>query len=1186
VPDDRPGGAGLASLSILMDARAPAVVAVVVTRDPGPWLESTLASLRDQDYPELSVLVVVTGGADLTTRVADVCPDAFVRPVAAKGFGAAANQVLEVVQGASFFLLCHDDCSLDPDALRTLVQESFRSNAGIVSPKMVRWDDPEVLLHVGMNVDKTGAVADRVQPGEIDHGQHDAVRDVFVAPGGCTLIRADLFEELGGYDSAMSAMAEDLDLCWRAQMAGARVVVAPDARVRHLEVLATGLRDADQLAPRPGGPATPGAGRASEGSGPEVTPSEMPPALRVLERRHELRTVLKAYSAFHLLRVLPQAFVLALAEVVVAIAQRDPERARSVLGAWTWNLRHLGDLRAARRTTQRHRHLPDSEVRRLQVRGSIRLSAFVSQVAHSRPDPDAPGSGPAWSAAERLVHPSGKGPTLAVGTAFSEDADFDELDDLGRRARAARTGLLNTRRGRLAAALVVILLLVIGTRGLLAAHLPLVGQFLPMLSWTGTWHRFFAVWQPAGVGGAAPASPGFALLGLVGTVTLGAMGLAQKVVVLGAIPVGAWGVSRLLRPIGSPRARFIGAICYLGLPLPYDAFAHGRWDGLVAYAATPWVLRLVAYAAALPPFVSTDGGGPSSWRRRFYGRVLSLAVVESVAVAFAPAMAVVVLLVGLGIVAGSVLVGDMARAVRGLAAAAAATVGTALLCLPWVVGTLAGGTSAANVFGAAGAGPVLTWEQVLRFDVGPTGGSFLSWLLVAAALLPLLVGRGERLAWAGRLWTVACLAWVLAWAVARRWTGAFDPTVEVLLAPAATAVAASIGIGVAAFETDLSGYRFGWRQMVTTLMGAVALVGLVPVLAEVGNGRWGLAPTGYEGPLSYLASASRQSSYRVLWLGNPAAIPLGSWSIEPGFAYATSEQGLPDARYLWAPASPGPAAGVASAVQLARDGQTVVLGQLLAPAAIRYVVVMNSVAPNIPGLQTPESLPAPQGLLDALYEQEDLREIPGGQGFTVFENTDFLPQRAQHPGLPLAAARPARSARTAGSPSPAVSIAPTAPTPSSLAGWRPALAGAPGGLRFAGPVSSGTVFASYAPAGSWHLVDNGRDVVGQPAFAWAAQYQHVVAGKATLRFEGSPLDPLGAGLEVGLWVLVVGTLLGRSVVLGWLQPAPPDLRRRRRRRRRTRRSGRGDRRRGDRGQDHRGQDDRGRGDHGQGRSEP
>ena len=55
-----------------------------------------------------------------------------------------------------------------------------------------------MLLHVGLNADRFGATTERIEPGEVDHGQHDTARDVFVAPGGATLVRADLFATLGG----------------------------------------------------------------------------------------------------------------------------------------------------------------------------------------------------------------------------------------------------------------------------------------------------------------------------------------------------------------------------------------------------------------------------------------------------------------------------------------------------------------------------------------------------------------------------------------------------------------------------------------------------------------------------------------------------------------------------------------------------------------------------------------------------------------------------------------------------------------------------------------------------------------------------------------------------------------------------------------------------------------------------
>jgi GT2 family glycosyltransferase len=1069
-----------------MDAQAPAVVAVVVTRDPGPWLEESFGALALQDYPELSVLVLVAGGReDPTARVGAVFPDAFVRRLGESGFGAAANEAIGMVEGASFFLFCHDDVAPRRDALSAMVEESLRSNAGVVTPKYVRWDDPRVLLHVGLGADKTGATVERLSAGEVDHGQHDNVRDVFVAPEGCTLVRADLFVELGGFDPVIEAMAADLDLSWRAQVAGSRVVVCPDAAVRHLEAVAGGVRPL----------------LSADGS---VLPSD-----EALLRRYELRTVLKCYGTFHLLRVLPQIVVLGAGEMVVALAARHRSRARNVWDAWRWNLAHRAELRPLRRRVQAGRQASDSAIRRQQSAGSARLSAYVSNIAHlgfevtHRQMTALAGTVAVDGEAEATVPEL----TGSVGGAFSEDADFDELDDLGRRTRRpGRPRVLASRRSRLTAMVIVGILLALGSRDLLNSHLPLVGQFIPLLSWSGTWHQFFSGWQPAGVGTTAPASGAFAVLGVIGTVLLGGMGLVQKVLILGCFPIGAWGVSRLVRPLVSRRAGLVAAISYLGLPLAYDSLAAARVDGLVAFALTPWLLARLARAGGLSPYATAGGDRAERTTRRL--QLLSLGVLLAIGMAFAPAMVVVIVVCALGL-GCNVLVRGEGRSGRRLLVATAGAIGAALvLSAPWAVGTALAGSRAVGVFGL----PIstrapLSWAALVRFHVGPIGGSPLSWLLLVAALFPLLIGTGPRFAWAARLWSVAVLSWALALVVERGWTGSFAPSLYVVLAPAAVAVAASIGLGVSAFETDLAGHRFGWRQAATAVMVAAVAVGVVPVVAEVGNGRWGSAPSGFEIPLSYLNAATKGGSFRVLWLGDPRTLPIGGWSAGRGLAYATSEDGLPTARDLFAPASPGPAASLAAALSLARANDTVHLGRLLAPAAVRFVVVLDTISPSIPGVQSSTAYPPPPGLIGELDAQIDLRQIPGGEGFTVFENTAALPERAERGSS--YAALPQLSA-----------------TPSVLdvTGWRGVLAAPAGALAARGPVSSGSVFSSAAPAGHFQLVVDGRPVAWRAAFGWASQYR-APAGSAQLRFHGNPIVPLSVLAQFVLWFGVAWLLV-------------------------------------------------------------
>ena len=96
------------------------MVAIVVCHDPGDWFEETLAALGQQTYPALSVLVIDTASEhDPTPRIAAVLPDAHVHRLDHDpGFGAAVNQGAELVEGAAFYVLCHDDIAPEPDAVR------------------------------------------------------------------------------------------------------------------------------------------------------------------------------------------------------------------------------------------------------------------------------------------------------------------------------------------------------------------------------------------------------------------------------------------------------------------------------------------------------------------------------------------------------------------------------------------------------------------------------------------------------------------------------------------------------------------------------------------------------------------------------------------------------------------------------------------------------------------------------------------------------------------------------------------------------------------------------------------------------------------------------------------------------------------------------------------------------------
>jgi GT2 family glycosyltransferase len=1015
---------------------APAVVAVVVTHDPGPWFDTVLRSLGEQDYPNLSILVIdAASQTDPTPRIGAILPSAYVRRVEANaGYGATANEVLHVVEGAAFFLFCHDDVAPAPDAVRLLVEEAFRSNAGVVGPKLVRWDDPRRLLAVGELVDKTGVPLPLVERDELDQEQHDAVRDVFAVTGGCTLLRADLFAAIGGFDAGIDFLGDDVNLCWRVHLAGARVVVAPAASVRHLEALGDRRPTDDR---------------------------------RRLQGRHRLRTILTCYSRWSLVRVLPQAAFLATIELLYALLVGRTRQAGDIVSAWRWNLGNRGDLQAARRKVQAARQVGDHELRRLQTRGSARLTLFLrGQIGRGE---------------DRFAAMNRAGRDLAGGV---------------------RDGQLRTTALVLGGVAAVVLF---GSRHLLTRGMPALGEFQPFVDGPfRTFGQWTTGWRTAGLGSESPAPTAFALLGLAGTVFLGAMGALRSVLVLGLVPAGAIGAWRLAGPTGSRAARLVTVVVYLSIPVPYNALATGSWSGLALWAAAPFLLRRLAAAGRLAPFgrVSSEDGAPAAAAAPLWAQAVSLGLLVAVIGALVPSVVAVVVLLGLALAAGSFLTGRAEGAGRVVAVAAGAAVVAAVLHIPWTFDFLAPGRQWSAFAGVShSADRPLT--DFLRFHTGPIGATPLDWAFLVAAALPLVIGRRWRLAWAIRCWSVALVCWGLLWVAEQGWLPGGAPHPEVLLAPAAAALAFGAGLGMDAFQVDLPGYRFGWRQLASLAAAVAVVAGTLPILTSSLGGRWYTPRGDFRRTLAFLDDQVA-GAHRVLWIGDPDVVPASGWKLEEGVVYATTDQGRPRVQDLWAGTSDGATELIADALHVAGSRQTARLGRLLAPMGIQYIVVPLQVAP-VPF--TDDQHRPPAAITDSLAGQLDLERVEVNPGVIVYRNAAFVPERAllTGDGAEVVASSSLAAAVTA-----------------DLSSATPVLPHRAGAARFTGTVPSpGTVYVANASSSRWQLRSGGETAERDKALGWANRFAVTRPGDATLRFRTPLLRYLLLFAQLLLWVVAV-----------------------------------------------------------------
>lgn len=212
---------------------------VVPTWNGARFLPTCLDALRRQTGVVFEVIVVDSGSTDETQAVLARYPEVrMVRLARNRGFAAAVNAGIRAA-GADVIVLLNNDTEVEPTWLGRLTAAlAAAPEAGMATSKVRMFDRRDVLHTTGDTVDASGMAANR-GVWETDRGQWDNALEVFGASGAAGAYRRALFEDVGPFEEAFASYLEDVDLAWRAQLAGWRCRFAPDAVVYH-HVSATG----------------------------------------------------------------------------------------------------------------------------------------------------------------------------------------------------------------------------------------------------------------------------------------------------------------------------------------------------------------------------------------------------------------------------------------------------------------------------------------------------------------------------------------------------------------------------------------------------------------------------------------------------------------------------------------------------------------------------------------------------------------------------------------------------------------------------------------------------------------------------------------------------------------------------------------------------------------------------------
>ncbi|MEJ8657679.1 glycosyltransferase family 2 protein [Streptomyces sp. MS1.AVA.4] len=774
------------------------VTAVLVSHDGARWLPDALAGLLGQERPVQNVLAADTGSADDSARLVTEAlgADRVLHLARRTGFGTAVEEAVRTApvltpddlpylkrpsgwdpvsrtwrdeaydmpdlpygEPVQWLWLLHDDCAPAPDALAELLRVADSDEyATIIGPKLRGWYDRKQLLEAGVSIANSGRRWTGLDRREQDQGQHDQIRAVLSVSSAGMLIRRDVFEELGGFDRRLPLMRDDVDLCWRAHAAGHRVVIAPDAVLRHAEAAARERRTVDC------------AGRSV------ASPHRVDKAGAVYTLLANARGIA---LPFVLLRLV---FGTLLRTLAYLVGKAPGQAVDEVMGLFGTLLRPEKILAARRRRGRPA--VEAAELRPLFPPPGATIRATVEQVASSLGagrDSDSGGS-------RHGVVESGPG---------GDDADFLEIEQFARLKKIAR------KPGPVLFAVLLIVSLV-ACRGLFGGGALSGGALLPAPGDVSElWGRYADAWHPLGTGGTQTAPPYLAVLAVLSGLFLGSTGFALTLLLVCSVPLAGITAYFASRPLIESRLlRAWASVAYAFLPAATGALATGR----LGTAVLAIVLPLIARAAVAAYGLTRRDGARGSWRATW-----AYALLLTFAMAFTPI--VWPLAVVLGLAALALRRDDItAYGLRFVVSA-----GTPLLILaPWSLSLLTAPSGflreAGLEFGTGAAGPL----DLLGISPGgpKTLGGLLLIGVVLAALAALL--RGERQFAIRTAWVVAVAALVFAaLANGSGWAGPATLVYGIALIAAAV-------LGAEGARERVAAESFGWRQPVAALIALAA----------------------------------------------------------------------------------------------------------------------------------------------------------------------------------------------------------------------------------------------------------------------------------------------------------------------------------------------------------------------------
>ncbi|HVM89751.1 MAG TPA: glycosyltransferase family 2 protein [Puia sp.] len=220
----------------------PKVAIVILNWNGRNYLQQFLPSVLRSTYTNKEVIVADNASTDdSVTWMQQNFPD--VKIISLKenhGFAKGYNEALALVQ-SDYYVLLNSDVEVDAGWIEPVIELMAADHTiGAAQPKILSYTNKDIFEYAGAAggwMDYLGYPFARgrlFESCEKDKGQYDNNAAVFWASGAALFVKAELFHQLKGFDNYFFAHMEEIDFCWRLQLAGYNVYACPKSKVYHV----------------------------------------------------------------------------------------------------------------------------------------------------------------------------------------------------------------------------------------------------------------------------------------------------------------------------------------------------------------------------------------------------------------------------------------------------------------------------------------------------------------------------------------------------------------------------------------------------------------------------------------------------------------------------------------------------------------------------------------------------------------------------------------------------------------------------------------------------------------------------------------------------------------------------------------------------------------------------------------